>query len=169
MPSAVVLELGSHSLKAHFVATEKGKPQTLRFPWSLGQEVYDNGRVSKRSLDEMQTAIATLTSQGFRREEFFAIGTGALRDAEHSALVAKRLGEGNGLSIRVLSGREEASLLAQGYLAGGGRMPALIADLGGGSLELVSLDPKDRTLLRESLPLGAVRLHNMGGERQTLP
>jgi exopolyphosphatase/guanosine-5'-triphosphate,3'-diphosphate pyrophosphatase len=165
MPSAVVLELGSHSLKAHFVATEKGKPQTLRFPWSLGQEVYDNGRVSRRSLAEMQTVVATLTARGFRMEEFFAIGTGALRDAEHSALVATRLGEGTGLSIRVLSGREEASLLAQGYLAGGGRVPALIADLGGGSLELVALDPKDQTLLRESLPLGAVRLHNMGGER----
>ena len=165
MLSAVVLELGSHSLKAHFVAAESGLQDTLRFPWSLGHEVYDGGRVSKRSLAEMQTAVAALKAKGFRQEQFFAIATGALRDAEHSALVAKRLGEGSGLSIRVLSGREEASLLAQGYLIGGGRIPAVIADLGGGSLELVSLEGKDQTLLRESLPLGAVRLQNIGEER----
>jgi exopolyphosphatase/pppGpp-phosphohydrolase len=37
----------------------------------------------------------------------------------------------------------------------------MIADIGGGSLEIVYLG-EDQTTLRDSLPLGAVRLHHLG-------
>ena len=64
----------------------------------------------------------------------------------------------------MISGREEASLLAHGYLERHDTLPALIADIGGGSLELVYLG-EDRSILRDSLPLGAIRLHHLGLDR----
>ena len=163
MASPVVLELGSHSLKVHYQTPHDGLFQDVRFPWSLGHEVYQSGKLSGETLGQAVDVLGNLLRQGFERKAFFAIATGALRDAAESEQLRLKLSSLLGIEVRVLTGREEASLLAEGYLKRQQKLPALLADIGGGTLELVSLS-QERTILRDSLPLGAVRLHQMGNE-----
>jgi exopolyphosphatase/guanosine-5'-triphosphate,3'-diphosphate pyrophosphatase len=163
MSTPVVLECGSNSLKAHYRTVTSGIFQKVTFPWRLGHEVYETGRLSEETLKQAIEAIDALLKRGFERRYILPIATGALRDAENPSDLVGQLRERLGLEVRVISGREEASLLAQGYLKTQSRLPALIADIGGGSLELVHLST-ERTVLRDSLPLGAIRLYYLGVE-----
>ncbi len=162
MSNFLVLELGSKSLKVHRKTTS-GRFEKVSVPWSLGHEVYREGNVSPASRQRITEVIQRLESRGFRKEGMLAIGTGAVRDAQDRDSFSSFLKDRLKIGVRILSGREEASLLAQGFLAVSKARPALVLDIGGGSLEMVYLD-SDRTILRDSLPLGAIRLHYLGIE-----
>ncbi len=65
-----------------------------------------------------------------------------------------------GSPIRILSGEEEARLAAEGVLAGIPEADGLVADLGGGSLDMVTV--KDgRTGAAMTLPFGPLRLMDL--------
>jgi exopolyphosphatase/guanosine-5'-triphosphate,3'-diphosphate pyrophosphatase len=102
--------------------------------------------------------MATLARQlGAERVE--AVATSAVRDASNGEEFLRSVDRATGLRVRVLDGEEEARLSFRSALAhfelGNGR--AVVADIGGGSLELVlSVDGVIDQI--SSLPLGAVRL-----------
>jgi exopolyphosphatase/pppGpp-phosphohydrolase len=162
MPNFLVLELGSKSLKIHR-KTQSGRFEKVSVAWTLGHEVYRDGKISAATLKQVGEVIRKLESRGFRREAKLAIGTGAVRDTQEGEAFVEYFKARLKIKVRILTGREEASLLAQGFLSGANQPPALVLDIGGGSLETVYLEP-NRTLLRDSLPLGAIRLHYMGLE-----
>ncbi|HLU47689.1 MAG TPA: hypothetical protein VK116_06385, partial [Planctomycetota bacterium] len=157
----IVLEFGSHSLKLHYRSRSSGIFRKSRIPWDLGNEVYSTGRISERTLHRAIETVRELRRQGIELGSIFAIATGALRDASNRGDFIARIEERLCLRVRVISAREEASLLANGYLSQSNDVPALLADLGGGSLEIVFLGG-DRTVLRDSLPLGAIRVYHLG-------
>jgi exopolyphosphatase/guanosine-5'-triphosphate,3'-diphosphate pyrophosphatase len=124
------------------------------------------GSASAQSLstDSMDLAVdalqrmATLAKQhGAQRVE--AVATSAVRDAENVELFLARVKQVTGLRLRVISGEDEARLSYRSALAhfelGFGR--AVIADIGGGSLEL-ALTAEGVVDRLTSLPLGAIRL-----------
>tara|TARA_Y100001934_G_scaffold272146_1_gene359897 strand:+ start:575 stop:1507 length:933 start_codon:yes stop_codon:yes gene_type:complete len=88
------------------------------------------------------------------------VATGAVRDAHNGNEFSLLVQDATGLPLHVLTGQEEANGIALGLLSDpalSSRNDFLACDLGGGSLELVSIEgrfPK-KTI---SLPLGAVRL-----------
>ncbi|MBN1441760.1 MAG: hypothetical protein JXA90_03575 [Planctomycetes bacterium] len=162
MSTPVVLEFGSHSLKVHYRSRSSGIFRKVRFAWDLGHEVYSEGRISERTTQKALDTILELRQHGVHPRSVLAIATGALRDAQNCQEFLRLLEEKLELRVRVISGREEASLLAQGYLdKNKGKLPALISDIGGGSLEIVYLG-EDKTVLRDSLPLGAIRMYHFG-------
>jgi exopolyphosphatase/pppGpp-phosphohydrolase len=156
----LVLEFGSKSLKVHR-RTSKGDFEKVTVRWDLGHEVYREGRISGASRSRVAEVVRRLEVKGFRPAAMLAIATGAVRDAEDREEFGAFVRDTVGINLRILSGREEASLLAQGFLEVSRERPALVLDIGGGSLETVYLDD-DRTVLRDSLPLGAIRLHYLG-------
>jgi len=162
MSKFLVLEFGSKSLKIHR-RTSAGQFEKANVPWALGHEVYREGRISAATRQRVTKVLGRLVAMGFRKEGMLAIATGAVRDAPDREDFLGFLNEQLKLRVRILSGREEASLLAQGYLEASGDRPALVIDIGGGSLEMVLLGT-DLTALRDSLPLGAIRLHYLGAE-----
>lgn len=161
----IILEFGSHSLKVHYQSRTSGVFRKVRFPWDLGHEVYSTGNISEKTVLKALSTIQELRGRGFHPRNLLAIATGALRDAENQKRFLKLLEEKLELEVRVISGREEASLLAHGYLQHSSQLPALITDIGGGSLEIVYLGA-DKTILRDSLPLGAIRLYHLGKEEK---
>lgn len=163
MSTPLILEFGSHSLKLHYQSRSSGVFRKTRFPWNLGHEVYTMGRISSGTARQAVETIQDLRQRGIHPRNLLAIATGALRDADNRDSFLKLVQDRLGLEVRVITGREEASLLALGYLKYSSKLPAMIADIGGGSLEIVYLG-KDRTILRDSLPLGAIRLHHLGSE-----
>jgi exopolyphosphatase/guanosine-5'-triphosphate,3'-diphosphate pyrophosphatase len=95
--------------------------------------------------------------RGVRR--IAAVATAAVREAENGAEFARRVQEELGIPLRIIDAETEAALsyrsVAHHFPLAGAR--ALIADIGGGSLELIGAVDGLVELTR-SLPLGAVRL-----------
>ena len=74
-------------------------------------------------------------------EPFEVLATAAVRDASNGAeFVAALQARMPGVPIRILSGREEAELSADGVLCGIPGADGILADIGGGSLEVVRLE-----------------------------
>lgn len=89
-------------------------------------------------------------------DEVRAVATSAIRDAPNSADVLKAIVDG-GLPARIISGEEEARYGYLGAVNGTTLTHGLIAELGGGSIQVGRVD--DRLLTHSmSRPLGAVRM-----------
>lgn len=86
-----------------------------------------------------------------------AVGTSAVREARNQAEFLKRVEEGAGLTLRVLSGDEEARYGFLGAVNSLAVTSGLVVDIGGGSVELVRVRDR-RPHESVMLPAGAVRL-----------
>jgi len=91
-----------------------------------------------------------------------AVATAAARDASNGADFVRRAEAAWGAPVRVLSGEDEARLAAEGVIAGIPGADGLVADLGGGSLDMVSVRG-GKTGDAYTLPFGPLRL--MDGAR----
>ena len=92
-------------------------------------------------------------------DQLMAFATSAVREADNSAKVLRRVTDETGVDLQVLTGEEEARftfLAARRWLGwSAGRL--LVLDIGGGSLEIASgVDEEPDVAI--SLPLGAGRL-----------
>jgi exopolyphosphatase / guanosine-5'-triphosphate,3'-diphosphate pyrophosphatase len=92
-------------------------------------------------------------------EDFLALVTSAIREAENGLEVLERVREQTGVDLQVLSGEDEARLtffaVRRWFGWSAGRL--LVLDIGGGSLELAAgMDEEPEVAL--SLPLGAGRM-----------
>jgi exopolyphosphatase/guanosine-5'-triphosphate,3'-diphosphate pyrophosphatase len=97
-------------------------------------------------------------------EALRAVGTSALRDAEHGAEFLERARQVLGVRLEVISGEREAALTFAGALSGLGESgQVFVFDIGGGSTELVwgveARASSTRISRSTSLALGSVRLH----------
>jgi exopolyphosphatase/guanosine-5'-triphosphate,3'-diphosphate pyrophosphatase len=127
----------------------------------LGQGVYQSGLIGsageRRSREVLERYLAACKNFGV--EEITAVGTSALRDARNSRDVTERWRQEIGLSVRVISGDEEAAysfLAVQKGLTLGAR-ELLVIDIGGGSTEFIRGNESGvaRAL---SINVGSVRL-----------
>ena len=127
----------------------------------LGVGVQATGELApdamRRALDALGR-MATLARQ-LRADRIAAVATSAVREARNGAEFRERVRAETGLDLRILEGAEEARLafrsaLAHFELTDG---PAVVMDIGGGSLELaLSAGGVLDQLL--SFPLGAITL-----------
>jgi exopolyphosphatase/guanosine-5'-triphosphate,3'-diphosphate pyrophosphatase len=90
------------------------------------------------------------------RPRVLAVATSAVRDATNRDELLEKLRREAGVSVRVLSGLEEALLGAQAALRTFSLRNGTVADLGGGSLQLSHVREGEITSAA-SLPLGSVR------------
>jgi exopolyphosphatase/guanosine-5'-triphosphate,3'-diphosphate pyrophosphatase len=82
-----------------------------------------------------------------------AVATAAARDAQNGPEFIRQAESIWGTPIRVLSGHEEARLAAEGVLSGTPDADGLVADLGGGSLDMVTVRGGE-TGAAQTLPFG---------------
>jgi exopolyphosphatase / guanosine-5'-triphosphate,3'-diphosphate pyrophosphatase len=125
----------------------------------LGAGLSATGRLSEAAIERALHSLIRMRdlcrSRGVAR--IAAVATAAVRDAENGSEFAARAQALN-VPLRVISPETEAALAyrsAAHHFPGGGRL--LVADIGGGSLELIGA-AEGRIQLIDSLPLGAVRL-----------
>jgi exopolyphosphatase/guanosine-5'-triphosphate,3'-diphosphate pyrophosphatase len=128
----------------------------------LGQGVDRTGRLAPEAIERTRVALARYTARctelGVERTRMVA--TSATRDAENRddfrAMVLATLGA----EPEVITGREEAALSFTGAVRGlgpaGAVAPYLVADIGGGSTELVL--GADAVEAAHSMDVGCVRL-----------
>jgi len=128
----------------------------------LGKGVDRTGRLdpenSQRTLDTIAEFADEARAAG--AERIIAVATSALRDASDGADFIRRVKDRAGVELKVIPGLEEAalsSLAVKRSLKLSSDLRLLIADIGGGSTELIRSEPR-RELVSVSLQIGSVRL-----------
>ena len=127
----------------------------------LGQGVDRTGRLDgeavERTLAVCRDYAATCREHEVEMIRFCA--TSAARDADNAAEFRDAVRSILGVEVEVLSGDEEAALAYDGVVRVAGRLatPILVADVGGGSTELILGDAAEVRAAR-SLDIGSVRL-----------
>ena len=98
-------------------------------------------------------------------ERLDVLATAACRDATDGPKFLRQIEKKTGETVTLLSGDEEAIRAAYGVLCSVPDACGTVADLGGGSLELITVDPQTSPTSEPciSLPLGILRLFEHAG------
>ncbi len=156
----MLFEFGSTSLKFFFRLSEEGEIQKVKAPWNIGHEVFQTGSISQESTEHAICTIQSLLAS-FDNEcdpqRVIAFATGVFREAKNILYFVYRMRIQTGLSVRVISGDQEAALLKSVYFQEHRHAPAFVFDLGGGTLQWVYAQSEESSQ-RGSLPIGAIRL-----------
>lgn len=144
---------------------------------SLGAEVARTGRIGEAKAEEALTALTKVVrlSRHHGFSHLIAGATEAVRQAENGAAFLTRASQAIGVPVELISRQREAELSFSGVAsAQAGRGQWLMADLGGGSTELVVARAR-RLMSWRSLPIGSGILADRylsdpprPGERQAL-
>lgn len=162
-----IVDIGSNSVRL-VVYERLARTPTMLFNEKvlagLGRGVSKTGRLADDAVARALKALARfrVLSEHIGATEMHVIATAAARDSENGASFIRDAEAALGTEIRVLSGRDEARFAALGVTCGIWNPDGIVGDLGGGSLELVSVS---ETSLGKgtTLPLGVLRLQDEAG------
>lgn len=157
------IDVGTNAVRLELARPNRdGSLETLhqeRDPVRPGEGVFKTGYISAEVADRLMSTLRRYSALCRRYQaKVRAVATSALRDAKNRTEVVRRAREEAGLSLEVVSGREEARLICLGVLHGkpaGSR--SLCIDIGGGSTEVAFAEGEGPKNLW-SVALGAVRL-----------
>ena len=136
----------------------------------LGEGLGQTGRLSQPAMDRAVAALAICAEKLRRRHVSLSrsVATEACRRAENGAEFIERVRVETGLALEIIPPQEEARLAVLGChkLLEPGDGPALIFDIGGGSTELILVEPgaaAPRIRAWWSAPWGVVSLTETEG------
>ncbi len=157
-----VIDIGSNSIRLVIYDGMKRVPQPIyneKAFCSLGQGMSKNNRLHPEGVKMARSAIARLlaTARINKVSELHVIATAAVRDADDGKAFVKELERTHKISIDIISGKREAKYAAMGIASGHYNPQGIVADLGGGSLELTILE-NQTVIHHNSQPMGALRL-----------
>ena len=180
------LDLGTNNCRL-LIARPSGEHFTVIDAFSrvvrLGEGLAASGRLSDEAMDRALGALHVCAEKLKRRNVHLArsVATEACRRAANGADFIARVREETGIALDIISAQEEARLAVLGchILLEDGEGPAVVFDIGGGSTELVLIEPGGAGAAHPRLALGALgrgfadrqrtpaRRHS-GGPRQAL-
>jgi len=156
-----VIDIGSNTVRLVIFAGDPRVPTVVlneKVQARLGKGVANDGKLSGRSMETALLALRryALILDARQISEVHTVATAAVRDARNGPDFLARVEE-LGLKPRLLSGEDEALTSALGVAGAFPGARGVVADLGGGSLELVHINGWVREH-GSSLPLGTLRL-----------
>ncbi len=158
-----VIDVGSNTARlVLYEAPEEGMPRAIlqrKEAPRLGEGVGHGGRLSPAAVDRGIASLHRFSEALDRlgRPPTVAVATSAVRDASDGAEFVRRAREETGLSLRVLTGEEEARYAYLGVASAWELGDDLVFDLGGGSMQVAQVR-RGEFRSAVSLPLGALRL-----------
>ena len=168
-PRFAVVDLGSNSVRLVVFEGHNRNPTAIfneKAVLRLGRGLLATGRLNEEGMAQALTVMHRYhaVARAMGADPFEVLATAAVRDAKNGpdfvATLAARL---PGVTIRVLSGLQEAEFAAMGVLCGIPTADGILADIGGGSLEVVRLDAGRRGQ-SQTLGLGVIRLAERSGD-----
>lgn len=172
-PSAIsrysVVDLGSNSVRLVIYEGELRNPVQIfneKAVLRLAKGMTNTGRLQDDALAQAATVLHRYANiaRAMGADPVEVLATSAVRDAENGpAFVQAITAKLPELRVSVLSGEEEATLSAEGVLCGIPGANGILADLGGGSLELVELN-QGQPGRAATLPVGVIRLAERAGD-----
>ncbi len=174
------LDLGTNNCRL-LIARPSGRDFTVIDAFSrvvkLGEGLAASGRLSDNAMDRTLSALTICADKLQRRNVRLArsVATEACRRAENGHAFIERVRHETGIALDIISAEEEARLAVLGchILLESGDGPAVIFDIGGGSTELVLVEPGGieasrvpRILDWHSVPWGVVSLTDTVGRSE---
>ncbi len=163
-----IIDIGSNSVRFVVYGGSERVPSMLfneKVMAGLGRGLAENGRLDPEAMDMAVEALARfrLLAHEMQLNKLHAVATAAVREASNRAEFVERA-TAAGIRPRVISGPEEARLAALGVISAIPSARGIVADLGGGSLELTPV-AGGQADTGVSLPLGVLRLKDKNSAR----
>jgi exopolyphosphatase/guanosine-5'-triphosphate,3'-diphosphate pyrophosphatase len=159
-----VIDVGTNAAKLKICKVNSEEISTLyqtRIPLRLGDDVFDNERISETKKEQFIHTIQAFysTCLAFEVDKIRAVATSAMRIAENAQEIIREIKSNVKLDLEVISGDEEARLIQEGLslLDFDKTKPYLIIDVGGGSTEISTFENGEK-IAAKSFELGAIRL-----------
>lgn len=156
-----IIDIGSNSVRFVAYGGTPRVPSTLfneKVMAALGRGLAKDGRLEQTSMELTLQALARFRQLGREMglKTLHTVATAAVRDATNGPEFLKQI-RSVGLKPRILSGEEEAELSGLGVISAIPKANGIVADLGGGSLELIGV-ARGAAGDGVSLPLGVLRV-----------
>lgn len=164
IPPIAVLDLGTNTFNQLVATGGPGNGMTVLHsserPVFLGRGIEDGTLTEEamaRGLDALHDLLAVARGLGVVRIR--AIGTSALRHARNSSEFLRKVHAAFALTVEVVDGDTEAELILDGVRLAVPLTdrPALVMDIGGGSMEFI-LATRHALMWKRSFELGVTRL-----------
>lgn len=163
-----IIDLGTNSVRfdVHQFGPKKKKELLHRekLMVRLGQGVFASGKLNKDAIRRTTLAFQSFqkTLEELRVDRVVAFGTAALREASDAGQFLEEIKNKSSIDIQIISGAEEARLIALGVLANEKATKGKfgLIDIGGGSTEISIC--KEKTILNgDSFSLGTAKLQQI--------
>ncbi|GBQ67279.1 exopolyphosphatase [Ameyamaea chiangmaiensis NBRC 103196] len=165
---SAVVDLGSNSVRLVVFEGTSRTPVMIfneKAVLKLGRGLTTTGRLNEEGVGMAMEVMSRFhaIARAMDADPFEILATAAVRDASNGPEFVEALRHYMpGVPIRILSGTEEADYSATGVLCSVPDADGLVADIGGGSLELIRMEHGVRHEAI-SLPLGVIRLNDRSG------
>jgi exopolyphosphatase/guanosine-5'-triphosphate,3'-diphosphate pyrophosphatase len=163
------IDIGSNAARlliTDVVEYSNSKPEFIktvlvRVPLRLGFDVFEKGEISAKKIEQLCKTIKAyrLLLDVYGIKHLKACATSAMRDASNAAQVLQRVKEETGVSVKIISGEEEAALIYENHVADymDSKESYLYIDVGGGSTELTFFSDGE-LVFKKSFNIGTIRL-----------
>jgi len=163
-----IVDIGSNSIRLCVYDGAARVPVPLfneKAVCALGQGVGETGRLNPEGVVRAVAAVGRFValSRAMEVERLDILATAAVRDAVDGPDFVGQLESLYDVEVKVLSGGQEAKAAAMGVLCGTPDADGMVADLGGGSLELVTVQKGDFGE-HVTMPLGVLRMVEAAGD-----
>lgn len=168
LPRCGVVDLGSNSVRLVVYEGWTRNPMPIfneKAVLRLGRGLQTSGRLNEEGVGLALTVMHRYhaVARAMGANPFEVLATAAVRDAGNGPAFVEALRDRMpGVPIHILSGAEEAAYSADGMLCGIPAANGVLADIGGGSLEVVRLTDGTRGQ-SQTLRLGVIRLADRSG------
>jgi len=157
-----IIDIGSNSVRMVVYHGLKRVPLPLfneKYMCALGKGLARTGMLNPAGVEQARLAIGRFMVMARRLEvaSLDILATAAVRDATNGAEFVAMLEREHRVQVKVISGEHEARLAAQGVLASVNDPLGISADMGGGSMELATIE-RTRIGHMVSSHLGSLRL-----------
>ncbi len=157
-----IIDMGSNTARLVVISTVYG--YSFRLEDEIREVVRLRQGISPAGLSEAAIARALFTLRLFKRfctatkvDKIIATATSAVREAPNGAAFVQEVADSIGLSLRILSGEEEAYYGTLGALNEVPLVSGFVLDIGGGSAQISAVENR-RFKKGTALPLGALAL-----------
>ena len=166
-PGRAIIDIGSNTVRMVIYGGTMRAPTVLlneKVTAKLGRDIARKGMLAEEAIELAMRGLRrfALLLRDLEVEDVETVATAAVREASNGSKFIAQLKK-LGFKPKIITGEEEACLSANGVMGAFPGARGTVADLGGGSLELIRLTskgPKDAV----SLPLGTLRLPDFRGE-----
>jgi exopolyphosphatase/guanosine-5'-triphosphate,3'-diphosphate pyrophosphatase len=160
-----VIDIGSNSVRLVVYDGMSRAPLSIfneRALCGLGRKLGETGRLDRQGVKMALENIArfVLAAEAMHVDRLDVVATEAVRAAEDGPAFVAQLERRFKINVEVLAGKLEGKLSAYGVVSGIPEARGMMGDLGGGSLEVVTIADGESGHCA-SLPIGPLRLLNV--------
>ncbi|EAZ82596.1 Ppx/GppA phosphatase family protein [Algoriphagus machipongonensis] len=131
----------------------------IRFPMKLGLDVFQTGNISKDKAEKFLKLMRAfkLLIDLYEVEDHMVCATSAMRESTNGRMIADAIEKEIGLTIQIISGEEEATLVNESLISILDNQAYIHIDVGGGSTEINLYQQNQKTASR-SFQIGSIRV-----------